>query len=324
MLHITNGESAVRLMREGGLEGEFLPWDDALHDGPTPQTQSLSELSRVRARFIADCGWAELGEAEERFQARDRTLMQCGQHEEVILWFERDLYDQLQLIQLLDWFSEAASPPGRLSLVQSYEFLGVLKPASFGPLTERRETVTKQHLELGREAWGAFTASEPRSLADSLARDSSRLPYLKPALTRHLQQFPAIQSGLSRTERQILLSVADGISAVDLFWASQRLEESPFMGDWSFWLHLEGLINVKRPLLKSVSGRPFQRPPKVTIGQLRKQELELTPVGVQVLRGSADWIEVNGIDRWLGGAHLTTRRHWRWDESAGRLVLFSA
>ena len=56
VLHITNGDSAVGLMREGGISGDILPWRDVLHDGPVPGGLDLEALSRVRARFLADRG----------------------------------------------------------------------------------------------------------------------------------------------------------------------------------------------------------------------------------------------------------------------------
>ncbi|MEK6209644.1 MAG: hypothetical protein AABM64_04590 [Pseudomonadota bacterium] len=48
MLHITNGDIAVERMRDGGLRGEYLPWRDALHEGPVPVTATLEELSAIR------------------------------------------------------------------------------------------------------------------------------------------------------------------------------------------------------------------------------------------------------------------------------------
>ncbi len=45
----------------------------------------------------------------------------------------------------------------------------------------------------------------------------------------------------------------------------------------------------------------------------------LTEKGREILRGAADRVELNGIDRWLGGTHLNGEGAWRWDESAGEL-----
>jgi hypothetical protein len=32
-----------------------------------------------------------------------------------------------------------------------------------------------------------------------------------------------------------------------------------------------------------------------------------------VLRGEADRVELLGIDRWIGGVHITPQNVWRWD-----------
>jgi hypothetical protein len=119
---------------------------------------------------------------------------------------------------------------------------------------------------------------------------------------------------LPRTERQILEGLARGITKpVDLFLALQKLEERIFMGDATFWTRLEGLARGERPLVR-LSGKPTDQ-------ALPKGHIELTDDGRRVLAGAADWIALDGIDRWLGGVHLVGRAvPWRWDPRARRLV----
>ena len=96
-LIVSNGGSAVDMLRDFGAQGTMLPWRDVLHDGPVPDLP-LQELSEVRAQFISSQGWAPLDEARAQFRERDRELLAAGQFEEIVLWFEHDLYDQLQLL----------------------------------------------------------------------------------------------------------------------------------------------------------------------------------------------------------------------------------
>src|SRR6185436_13809586 len=104
MLHITNGDSVLAGFREGSIPGTYLPWRDVLHDGAVPQTSTLEALSEIRAGVLAGPGLPD-EELRASFAERDRTLAAFRDHDEVVLWFEHDLYDQLQLLQLLDWFS---------------------------------------------------------------------------------------------------------------------------------------------------------------------------------------------------------------------------
>jgi len=39
-----------------------------------------------------------------------------------------------------------------------------------------------------------------------------------------------------------------------------------------------------------------------------------------VLAGQADRVALLGIDRWLGGTHLTPATAWRWDPVTGQLT----
>ena len=71
MLHIVNGDCAIKALKDSGIEGDFLSWLDVFHDGPVPEGLSLEELSEVRADFIADCDWAVLEKAKNAFQKRD-------------------------------------------------------------------------------------------------------------------------------------------------------------------------------------------------------------------------------------------------------------
>ena len=124
MLHITNGESVS--IPQTGLPGRVVCWNDILHDGPVPGGLPLQELSRIRERFIADFFAVPLSEVS--FAGRDEAIAHFRDHEEVILWFEHDLFDQLQLIQILDWFSHQVLAPTRLSLISVNSYLGLMTP----------------------------------------------------------------------------------------------------------------------------------------------------------------------------------------------------
>jgi hypothetical protein len=117
MLHITNGDMAVGVLRAAEFPGTFLPWRDVLHDGPVPAGLSLQQLSRVRVEFIVSCGWGKAEEAGRQFLTRDGTLDASANEDEIVLWFESDLYDQLQLCQVLAWYDDQPSKPARLSMI---------------------------------------------------------------------------------------------------------------------------------------------------------------------------------------------------------------
>jgi hypothetical protein len=332
MLHITNGDSTVYSLAESGLSGEFHAWRDVLHEGPTPGGLTLAEMSRVRSRFLADQGWGDPGEIAAEFSRRDETLAAFRDHDEVVLWFEHDLYDQLQLIQILDWFSRQDRGATALSLIcidrhpgiEPFHGLGQLAASDFPPLFKTRHPVSDAELSLGRAAWEAFCSPDPTSL-DALARgETGALPFLGEALTRHLEEFPSVRRGVARSERHILRLVAAGTHhPLALFMEQALLERRTYVGDTVFWAYIQRLTRGSEPLLALSGGAAFSLP-ESSLAEDRRfmdQSLVLTDCGRAVLEGRADAVERNGIDRWLGGVHLRGRRAaWRWDEARCRIV----
>src|SRR4051812_16357174 len=98
VLHVTNGTVAAADLR--GL-GEVLSWDDVLDEGPVPAL-APDALREVRALFLARAGLTDATTARARLAARDARLDAVDFSTRLVLWFEDDLHDQLQLIQILD------------------------------------------------------------------------------------------------------------------------------------------------------------------------------------------------------------------------------
>jgi hypothetical protein len=307
MLHITNGDAAAEPIRTLGLGGDVIAWKDVLHEGPVPAPATLDSLRPIRARFLAGYDSKAAVEIARELEQRDRRLGQCASDGEVTLWFEHDLYDQLQLAQILDWWAARQGPPERLrvTLAQSNDYLGLMDGARLRALWETRLEVTDAQMAAAQRAWGAFSQPDPRAV-EQAAREVADLPYLGPALVRHLEEFPAVGSGLSRTERHILETLVVGSWPFDeLFRAAHHDREDPFfLGDTTFRDRLMSLAAGDDALVNVEGDRAW-----------------LTDTGRAVLAGTRDRVELLGIDRWLGGVHLNGRRvPYRWDNEARRIV----
>ncbi len=323
MLHITNGDSAAETIKDAVFSGQILAWRDVLHEGPVPAGLSLPQLSQIRTKFIVGLGWGTNEEIAKVFHERDQTLARFREHEEIILWFEHDLYDQLQLIQILDWFFERECGATKLSLicigehpeVQPFHGLGELSVNQMAALLPLRHIISHKEKKTARLAWQAFTSPDPTNIEKFLTTDTSALPFLAKALRRQLQQFPSTVNGLGRTEQQILTAVAHGKQTPqEIFLADQAQEDAVFMGDDSLWIYLHTLCSGKEPLLQTKNGATFFLPKAETERLFAAQKLGLTISGENVVNGTADQIKINGIDRWFGGVHLQGNKvAWRWN-----------
>lgn len=282
-MHLTNGDSAGGALIHAGFH-PVLPWRDVLHEGPVRAGLSLERLSGERIVFIAGAGWGPLEEVTAAFRRRDAELKASLLQDEVVLWFEHDLYDQLQLLQLLDWFAQHSHP--RLTLICEPQYVGNMPPERMRELFSIREAVTEEQIRQASDAWAAFTAADPSGMNDLR---TSALPFLGAALRRQLEEYPWTTDALSRLERRVL----DLLERGPLPWTRifAGIDEDPiFLGDLVLRWHLarmteEGLLERRGELWALRSRQRARRVP-----------------------------------RWLGGVCVNDGCPWRWDPAAGRLV----
>lgn len=320
-LVITNGDVAGELLRKTLIGAEVLPWRDVLHEGPVPLTDTREALAKARAEYLAGLAGSDVGTIEFEMTARDRGLGISAEFDRVMLWFEHDLYDQLQLLQVLDWFADHPPQAGLLSLVQVEDYIGRQEPDAIPQLAASAVPVTQAQLDLAKRAWAAFRQPTPEAWAALLDEDLSVLPFLHAAVVRMLEELPGAD-GLSRTERQMLAAIEadESATALGAFVAVQKMEDAEFMGDWSFWRLLDQLALADEPLIAGLESAPFQyQDPELAKAYLTSR-LSLTSLGKAVLAGGADWAKHRAVDHWWGGTCLTEDNLWRWDGEAARLI----
>jgi hypothetical protein len=315
MLHVTNGRQAADCLRSAAIDGVIISWDDVLHEGPVPAGLRPEALRVVRARFIAERGWATLDRALATLTARDAAL-EAATPGEIVLWFEHDLYDQLQLLDVLDRFPPDGRSVSSLTLVQADEYLGMLTSGSLRTLFDQRAPVTPTMLQIASRAWAAVRSPDPRAVLEALSGDTTALPFLSDALRRLLEEYPAVGTGLSRSERQVLEALVDGpLSLSDAFRASHHArEEAWYLGDTVFAWYLERLSGDPVPLVQLEDGGATKTPRPVSHESAAWARLvRITDAGRDVLEGRTDLVAARGIDRWVGGVHLSARTGvWRW------------
>ena len=318
-LHVSNGDATD--LPGTGLAERVLYWRDVLHEGPVPAV-GPEELRRIRADFLLQAGCDDRAEGADMFAERDRELA-ANRDGTYVLWFEADLYDQLQIIQILARLAELGVPAQRITLICIGEHAGIARFGGLGELTpeQLRELpatnacarLTPAALQLATRAWDAFRSSTPEALRTIAGTRSGELRFLGEAFDRLSREYPATRDGLSLTERRILAAVADGATdAGSAFAHAIARETRPFLGDdWAFAM-MHRMAHGPAPLLHA---GPADRPVDLATS------LRLTDTGARVLAGAADHATLNGIDRWIGGVHLRGRHlPWRWDDGTETIV----
>ncbi len=327
MLHIHNGDSSAETLKQSALPGEHFAFREALIEGPTPAGVEGEEWRRVRADHLSEFYDVDLSKAESELLTQEQKLSSFLEHDEVILWFEHDLFCQTNLLYLLNWFAGRNLGQTKLSLICIDQFpglpnfhgLGELNVEQMASLFDGRHEVSTKEKKLASEAWQAYCSPDPTAIEKLLTSDTSVMPFLKPALQLHLERFPFVSNGLGRIQNRGLEFIQSGSRKfIDLFPRFGDAEPVYGLGDAQFWIALRQMTDAPEPLLRVRNGNGADQ--KFTPEKIHQSAFEVTETGAAVLKGEADFVELNGVDLWLGGVHLVGRSNlWRWDDQNRKL-----
>src|ERR1044071_7080191 len=100
IVHVCNGDSTADTLSLADLPGEIRVWADALDQGPVLPVGD-AEHYKLRGEYWATRGSATASDNAQRLADWDKGVDEAASAEELILWFEHDLFDQLALVRLL-------------------------------------------------------------------------------------------------------------------------------------------------------------------------------------------------------------------------------
>jgi hypothetical protein len=313
-LHVANGSSVTHTLAEAGVPGLLSIWADPLHDGPVPGGLSDEELLEVRRHFHEGPPGGPSDDPVNDLRRWRQIIEQHDAYDELVLWYEHDLFCQLNLIQVLSWIHHRVPSSKVVSLIcigsypgrPDFKGLGELTPSELAPLLDTRQPVSESQYALAERAWKAFREATPEALDDFRRTETSALPYLAPALVRFLQDYPWTIDGLSRTERRLLqLAEAGNVTLAKAFPRMHEGESAYYVTDTSLDDLVETLSKTSPPLLARIA-----------------DGASITAAGRAVLRGDQDRISLCGVEeRWLGGVQLRNDATvWRWDDARQRMT----
>ncbi|MCM3702294.1 DUF1835 domain-containing protein [Paenibacillus macerans] len=325
MLHIVNGDHVGNKLRNGNVQGDTLVWREVYPVGPAFTNMDGKNERFFRAAYLERTLGIPASEFIASCESQESCLQNFRKYDEIVMWFEHDLFDQTMLAFLLHWFSKQPLGNTKLNLLCIGDYPGIDFFRGMGQLTtEQLETLSgtwrrigEEELKLGAEIWEAYASRDIEKHIGILRLETSILPFVHSAFTMHLNRLPSPDNGLGIVEQTTLELVNNGgQKPVELFKeAGERLHELG-MGDVEFRYRLKTMAELPKPLLE-VKG------PDYFLGGLPSEKdgtVALTNFGQKVLSGEKDWLQEKGVDEWYGGLSLTKGMGWRWDRSEKRLV----
>ncbi|MDF2725089.1 MAG: polymerase, sigma-24 subunit, ecf subfamily, partial [Paenibacillus sp.] len=106
MLHIVNGDTVGDKLRKGNIRGDVLVWREVYPVGPVFANRSEPHQRSARAEYLQKAMGIPAEVYEATCKSQEQILHNFHKYDEVVLWFEHDLFDQLMLSYLLHWFSQ--------------------------------------------------------------------------------------------------------------------------------------------------------------------------------------------------------------------------
>ncbi|HEX7829034.1 MAG TPA: hypothetical protein VF787_05235 [Thermoanaerobaculia bacterium] len=295
MIHIHNGDVALAAAKRSGIPGDHIAFRESLVTGPVGETVDWIEM---RAQALAEAHQVDLLRVRTDLVEQEQMLDNATTQDEVVLWFEHDLFCLVHLLYLLQRFRRA-----RLSLIWSQKPIGDNDERALYLMYESRAAVAPSMVAVARDVWKAYTSDDPTTLNPFLERERSDFPFLREGLTLHASRFPSMYNGLGAIEQQALHNIATGTT--DFPSLFDRINAG--LPRFGF-----GDSEVFR-LLRWMAWRAV---PLITVtGELPKAIFSITPAGENVLNAEVDDTTINDPDLWLGGTHLTRTSLWRWDGS---------
>ncbi len=276
-LHVANGHCTTRLIESARLPGRTSIWADALHDGPVADVAD-EQLITMRAAFIARGLDRPVDEIIADMRKWRAVIDADDRYSELVLWFEHDLFDQLNLVQVLTRIGRDRPVRRSVSLISidrypghpRFKGFGELKPEDMAALYQQRRRVTPQQYAVSAAAWDAFRSGDRARIEDLLQEDTSALPFLAAALRRYLDENTGDPAGLSRSERRLVEQLQRGPLDIHTAFAGMHDDETAYyITDASFWTMVRRLAERSPALIEvAVDGGAATGQPALPSGTL--------------------------------------------------------
>ena len=290
LLHITNGDSFTERLQTLPLKGDIITWREMLCEGKTLSTVGSESFWKTRFEFLNKNYKVSKSWFVEKTLKEYRSLCNHKQQEQIVLWFEYDLFCQVNMLAVLSWL-KMHRRHAEISLVCSGKedesdklyALNELSDDKLVSLYENRTILSQNDLEYADYVWQLYCSDNPIRLENLSDYKNYQFDYLSDAIKVHLQRFPSIKNGLNGVENHILNLAVQEKPKTRKEFLSQILSNQGFhgFGDTQY----NRVLSTMKPLFSSLS------------------PVRLSKIGKEVLQGNSNYYaQIRDDEAYLGGA----------------------
>ncbi|MFH6603931.1 DUF1835 domain-containing protein [Maribacter algicola] len=290
LLHITNGDSFTERLKGLKLKGDIITWREMLCEGKTETNVGSESFWKTRFEFLHKNYKVTKSSFIEKTLKEYRSLCNHKQQDHIVLWFEYDLFCQVNMLAVLSWL-KANRKYAEIALVcsgkedQTDKLYGLneLSDEKLLDLYESRTILSQDDIEYADYVWQLYCSDNPIRLENLRDFGEFQFEYLADALHSHLQRFPSIKNGLNALENRVLdlSATTKPKSRRQLLGTILKNQGNYGFGDTQF----DRILTTLKPLYSSFN------------------PVRLTKKGKEILEGKTSYYScIRDNDDYLGGA----------------------
>lgn len=215
-LHITNGDAFTQRLQQLKYKGDIITWREMLCEGKTETNVGSESFWKTRFEFLHKNYNVSKSWFIEKTLKEYRSLCNHKQQDEIVLWFEYDLFCQINMLAVISWLKThrrhaqiTLACSGDQSGEGRFQSLGDLTDQQINDLFRNRVQLSQDDIEFADYVWQLYCSDNPIRLENVSDYRNYQFRYLEPSIKAHLKRFPTIKNGLNAVENRVLQIVAD-------------------------------------------------------------------------------------------------------------------
>ncbi len=230
--HVLNGDA---LRSNFPFGGRIVVCRECLIDGPV-SADSPAAFWALRRGFLHAVYGADPDEYMVKVQRELEILSRSDDAGEINLWFEHDLFCQVNMWFILHYLTEAGVRTPVMRVMppsdNEHDWAGFanMDEAELRSCYEKRIGLTRTDFDLGCALWKAYASKDMEKLLTLAQEQSPAFPLLNAVCKAHVDRFPA--SGIGRPQQRLKEILSDGATNFDeIFKRFSRTEGVYGFGD---------------------------------------------------------------------------------------------
>jgi len=211
VLHISGGDAFTQKIKSLDIAGDVITWREMLCEGKTLTEVGSESFWKTRYDFLHKNYKVSKSWFINKTLKEYRSLCNHKKQDQIILWFDKDLFSQVNMIAVISWLLTHRKY-AQIFVINANEDKGKVKESSLKDLTKtqlqklytKKQLLSEDAVEHADYAWQLYCSNNPIQMEKLFNYEVSEFPFLNSAVQTHLERFPSVANGLNTMENAIL------------------------------------------------------------------------------------------------------------------------